>query len=88
MNEQHYPADEDQRINGSTGGCSPFANTTRQHSMAVQSFDRILLNGLIQPIQQPERVVGLTLAEGVVGKARHPDDGGSAERLLDAHPTT
>jgi hypothetical protein len=24
-----------------------------------QCFDRILLNGLIQPFQQPERVVGL-----------------------------
>jgi len=29
-----------------------------QHSMAYRCFDRILLNGLIQPFQQPERVVG------------------------------
>lgn len=67
-------------------------------------FDRLLLNGLIQPFQRPEagarcrllqylpaalsgqpehaarhcRAVS-TLAEGVVGKAEHPDCGG-AER--------
>ena len=27
-------------------------------------FDRILLNGLIQPFQQPERVVGFSLPTG------------------------
>ena len=31
-----------------------------QHSikMTCRCFDRILLNGLIQPFQQPERVIG------------------------------
>jgi len=40
-----------------------------QHSikMAYRCFDRILLNGLIQPFQQPERVIGFVKAyrEGV-----------------------
>jgi hypothetical protein len=29
-----------------------------QHSLWLSVFDRVLLNGLIQPFQQPERVVG------------------------------
>src|SRR5713101_5860361 len=29
-------------------------------------FDRILLNGLIQPFQQPERVVGFSVSTGVI----------------------
>jgi hypothetical protein len=31
-----------------------------QHSirLAYRCFDRLLLNGLIQPFQQPERVIG------------------------------
>ena len=36
-------------------------------------FDRILLNGLIQPFQQPERVVGLFrhLPAAISGEPRH-----------------
>jgi hypothetical protein len=30
----------------------------KQHPLHYRCFDRILLNGLIQPFQQPERVVG------------------------------
>jgi hypothetical protein len=29
-----------------------------QHPVCYRCFDRILLNGLIQPFQQPERVIG------------------------------
>jgi hypothetical protein len=37
-------------------------------------FDRILLNGLIQPFQQPERVIGFfnTLPEPVPGEPPSP----------------
>ena len=34
-------------------------------------FDRILLNGLIQPFQQPERVVGFFNTYHAVHPARH-----------------
>ncbi len=38
-------------------------NTFYEHhkssiNLAYRCFDRILLNGLIQPFQQPERVIG------------------------------
>ena len=33
-------------------------NITRIACFGYRCFDRILLNGLIQPFQQPERVVG------------------------------
>ena len=35
-------------------------------------FDRILLNGLIQPFQQPERVVGFFVSPTIPGDAVYP----------------
>jgi hypothetical protein len=42
-------------------------NTFYEHhkssiNLAYRCFDRILLNGLIQPFQQPERVIGFFIA--------------------------
>lgn len=55
QNEQHYPADEDWP--------GVLMNSFYEHHRdsirwQYRCFDRILLNGLIQPFQQPERVVG------------------------------
>jgi hypothetical protein len=49
-----------------SGGCPPSGVVAAARRAAQQGrlswhyccFDRILLNGLIQPFQQPERVVG------------------------------
>ena len=40
--------------------------------LTYRCFDRVLLNGLIQPFQQPERVIGFfnTYREGKAGDTR------------------
>ena len=53
--ERQYPADECRRGPLMNAFCEHHRDSIRWH---YRCFDRILLNGLIQPFQQPERVVG------------------------------